>query len=86
MPIEEIMQRIEGLAKEICGAKAVDLIQVKGGGPRNSIHIQIIADKPGGITVGECSIIHKTLIAAIYRETLLTPGTFSMEVSSPGIE
>jgi ribosome maturation factor RimP len=87
MFIENIIKRIEGMSGEICRQVGADLIRVKFSGPINDFHIQITADKlPGGITIGECAILNKALVAAIRQEGLLNPGTFSLEVSSPGIE
>ena len=83
----EMEQKIGSLAKKIAQAAGVDLITVKLSGRVNDFHIQITADKlPGGITIGECAILNKALVAAIGQEGLLTPGTFSLEVSSPGID
>jgi ribosome maturation factor RimP len=87
MTIEDIQQKIELLARKICKASGVDLIELKVVGHINDIRIQITADKlPGGITIGQCAILNKALVAAIRQEDLLTPGTFSLEVSSPGID
>jgi ribosome maturation factor RimP len=87
MVIEDITKRIEELSGEIGRQLGVDLIKVKVSGRTNDFQVQITADKrPCGITVGECAILNKALVAAIGQEGLLTPGTFSLEVSSPGIE
>ena len=87
MFIEDIHKEISLLADKICRDAGMELIKVKINGPLNNFHIQIIADKlPGSITIGECAILNKALVAAIKQKDLLTPGTFSMEVSSPGID
>jgi ribosome maturation factor RimP len=83
----DIKQKIEELAKKVFEAAGMDLIELKVGGYKNDVHIQMTADKPsGGITIRECAILNKALVAAIRQEGVLTPGTFSLEVSSPGIE
>jgi len=87
MFIEDVKQRIEPLAKKIFEAQGMDLIELNVKGQRNDIHIQIIADKPsGGINVGECVILNKSLVAAIEQEQFLPREIFSLEVSSPGID
>ena len=85
--MEDITKQIEELSGELCQQTGLDLIRVKCSGRINDVNIQITADKlPGGITVGECAILNKALVAAIEQKCLLTPGTFSLEVSSPGID
>ena len=87
MTIEDLKQKIELLAKKAVEGTRVDLIECIVAGHSNDVVIQITADKlPGGITIGECAILNKALVAAIRQEGLLTPGTFSLEVSSPGID
>lgn len=84
--LDEIHSKMELLARKICEASGVNLIELKIKGHINDSHIQIIADRPsGGITVGECVTIHKALADAVMKENILTPGTYSMEVSSPGL-
>jgi ribosome maturation factor RimP len=87
MIIEDLKEKIESLARKIFEKAGMDLIELKVGGQINDIRIQITADKPsGGITIRECALLNKALVAAIGQEGLLTPGTFSLEVSSPGID
>jgi len=86
MILDDIKQKIEPLAIKICQDAGTDLIELKVNGRRNDVHIQVIADKPdGGINVGECVIINKSLVAVIEQEKLLPREIFSLEVSSPGI-
>jgi len=83
----EIKQKIEPLTKKVFEEAGMDLIELKVAGHKNDVLIQITADKPsGGITIGQCAVLNKTLVAAIRQEGLLTPGTFSLEVSSPGVD
>jgi ribosome maturation factor RimP len=85
--IDEIHPKIESLAKKIFEEAGVDLIELKVGGHKNDVIIQITADKPsGGINIGECAILNKTLVAAIEQENLLPPEVFSLELSSPGLD
>jgi ribosome maturation factor RimP len=48
--------------------------------------IEIIADKPGGgITIGECALINKSVVRGI-EEKQWFGGDFVIEVSSPGLD
>ena len=87
MTIEDLKEKIETLAKKAIEETGVHLIECKVTGRVHDVTIQITADKPfGGITIGECVILNKALGAAIVQEGVLAPGTFSLEVSSPGID
>jgi ribosome maturation factor RimP len=87
MTIDEIQQKIESLTKKVFEEAGIDLIELKVGGHENDVLIQITADKPsGGITIGECAILNKTLVAAIEQKELLPPEIFSLELSSPGLD
>ncbi len=86
MTFEDIKQKVEPLAKKIFEAQGMDLIELKVTGQRRDVRIQVIADKPsGGINMGECVILNKSLVAAIEQEKFLPREIFSLEVSSPGI-
>jgi len=85
--MEDIKQKIELLAVRVFESHGMDLIELNVKGHRNDVHIQIIADKSsGGITIGECVILNKSLVAAIEQEKFLPREIFSLEVSSPGID
>lgn len=87
MFIDEIKQKIEPLAAKICREKGADLIECNVKGRPNDVSIQVLADKPsGGINVGTCAMINKSLVAAIEQEKFLPREIFSLEVSSPGTD
>lgn len=87
MTLEEIHSKIESLANKVFKEAGVDLIELKVAGHKNDVLIQITADKPSGsITIGECAILNKTLVAAIEQENVLPPEIFSLELSSPGLD
>jgi len=83
----ELKDKIESLAKEVLEKAGLELIEFKISGQKNDLLIQITADKPsGGISIGECAIINKSLVAAIEQENFLPPEVFSLELSSPGLD
>jgi len=87
MILDEIKQKIEPLAKKVFEEARMDLIELKVTGHHRDVHIQVIADKPsGGINIGECVILNKSLVSAIEQEKFLPREVFSLEVSSPGID
>ena len=85
--MEELQHKIEALVQKVFDASGMDLIELKVSGHKNDIQIQITADKPsGGISIGECAILNKSLVAAIENESFLPPEIFSLELSSPGLD
>jgi len=87
MSFEIIQQKIESLAQSVIEVAGMDLIEIKVGGHKNDVIIQITADKPsGGINIRECAILNKSLVAAIEQENFLPPENFSLELSSPGLD
>ena len=87
LSLEAIHQKIETLALRVFEEAGMELIELKVGGHKNDVLIQITADKPsGGINIRECAILNKTLVAAIEQEQLLSPQVFSLELSSPGLD
>jgi ribosome maturation factor RimP len=84
---EATTSRVKLLIEEAFEIAGVDLIELKIVGHKRDVSIQILADKPsGGITLRECAILNRTLVAAIVQENLLSPENFSLEVSSPGLD
>jgi ribosome maturation factor RimP len=87
LTFEDIQQRIEALSKKIFDEAGMELVDLKVAGHKNDVIIQIIADKPsGGINIRECAILNKSLVAAIEQDNFLPPETFSLELSSPGLD
>lgn len=72
-----IMPYIEELSAEL-----VELdVKYRG----NTVVIGIVADRPGGITIGECAFINKKVDRQI-EERQWFGGDYAVEVSSPGLD
>jgi len=65
---------------ELLGFECVKLEIV--GSARNPV-VRLFIDKPGGVTVGECARVSRTLGLVFEREDPF-PGQYLLEVSSPG--
>lgn len=52
------------------------------GSPRHPV-VRLFIDKPGGVTVGDCALVSRTIGLVFDREDPF-PGSFLLEVSSPG--
>jgi ribosome maturation factor RimP len=79
--IEEVRQLAEPLAEEL-GYELVDVEHASQG--RHRV-IRVLLDKPGGITVGDCARFSRKLSDCLDMNQTV-PGSYQLEVSSPGIE
>jgi ribosome maturation factor RimP len=83
------------LAEPVCLAHGVELVdvQVLGGRGRSVIRVMIDRDRPdvgdapgSGVTIDDCTSVSRDLSTALDVHEELVPGTYSLEVTSPGIE
>ena len=80
-----IVAKIGEIAERVAQPEGIEIVEVdlKGGG-RNQVLVLII-DKPSGVTHGDCEFISQQVGTILDVEDLI-PGTYQLEVSSPGVE
>ncbi len=75
---------------ELCERAAINTpietveVQLRGGGKARLLRVYI--DKPGGVTHGDCELISERLGKLLDDEDLMPDGSYTLEVSSPGLE
>ncbi|MFQ5480739.1 MAG: ribosome maturation factor RimP [Thermodesulfobacteriota bacterium] len=77
-------ERLERLAEPVvsgAGCELVDIVCVVDHG--RSV-LRVFIDKPGGVTIDDCTVVSRELGAVLDVEDLL-PGRYSLEISSPGL-
>jgi ribosome maturation factor RimP len=74
------LSKLIGSELELLGFECVKLEVV---GSTRSPVVRLFIDKPGGVTVGECAMVSRTLGLVLDREDPF-PGRYLLEVSSPG--
>lgn len=80
--LNERLLKVAEPVVEGSGCELVDLVCVV----RHSRSIlRIFIDKPGGVTIDDCTVVSRELGAVLDVEDPL-PGRYSLEVSSPGLE
>ncbi|MFW6067933.1 MAG: ribosome maturation factor RimP [Myxococcota bacterium] len=86
---------IEDLAEPICRAHGVELVDVQLKGGRGGAVVRVIIDRdrpdggdvPGsGVTIDDCTSVSRDLSSALDVHGELVPGSYNLEVSSPGVE
>ncbi len=80
-----VISKIEAVAERVGQSEGIEIVEVelKGGG--KSRLLRIFIDKPEGVTHTDCELISHQVGTILDVENLL-PGTYTLEVSSPGVE
>lgn len=81
-PVEE---RIERVAAPIAGSLGVTLVKVRYHGTRTSGAVRLTIDKPGGVTLDDCTRMSRAVGHALDVEELIEH-RYTLEVSSPGLD
>jgi len=81
----EIVAKIEEIAERVAQPEGIEVVEIdlKGGG-RHQV-LLIVIDKPAGVTHGDCELMSQQVGAVLDAEDAI-PGTYNLEVSSPGVE
>jgi ribosome maturation factor RimP len=80
-----IISKIEAVAERVGQSEGIEIVEVelKGGGKSRLLRIMI--DKPEGVTHTDCEAISHQVGAILDVENVI-PGSYTLEVSSPGVE
>ncbi|MCD6585268.1 MAG: ribosome maturation factor RimP [Desulfobacteraceae bacterium] len=73
------------LAEPICNVEGMELIHVEYQQEIGGRVLRLYVDKPGGVTLGDCSLISSQL-GDILDLKLGTDDSYTLEISSPGID
>lgn len=80
--LEDKIKTIAGPVVEGFGLELVDLRFTTGHGRWT---LQVFVDKPGGVTIDDCSDVSRELSTALDVEDPI-PRSYTLEVSSPGLD
>jgi ribosome maturation factor RimP len=80
--IEESIRRI---ATEAAAASDVEFVHSEVVGSKRNMTVRVYIDKPGGVTLEDCSVVSKRMEAVLDADDLI-PSAYLLEVSSPGLE
>ncbi|HPN88603.1 MAG TPA: hypothetical protein PLH56_04615 [Candidatus Omnitrophota bacterium] len=84
--MEFLEQDIERNITRLVQEKNLEIVELNFYKSQNDYVIRLLVDKDkGGITVEECSLIHKTILRFL-EEKQFRDGRYSLEVSSPGLD
>jgi ribosome maturation factor RimP len=80
-----LSERLREIAASTAEDLGLELVHVEVTGPKHNPILTVFADKPGGITVDDCSVLSRATEARVDADEMF-PDAYTLEVSSPGIE
>jgi ribosome maturation factor RimP len=81
----EVREEVRLLAEPLAAEAGLELVDVEQSSISGRRVIRVLVDKPGGVTVGDCAGLSRRLADCLDMNQTI-PGSFQLEVSSPGIE
>jgi ribosome maturation factor RimP len=85
MKREEIISKITAIAEQAAVPAGIEVVEVELKGSGRSHLLRIFIDRPEGVTHSDCELVSREVSAVLDREDPI-PGSYELEVSSPGIE
>ncbi|HWD99934.1 MAG TPA: ribosome maturation factor RimP [Bryobacteraceae bacterium] len=82
---KQAVEKIEEIAERVARPEGIEIVEIelKGSG-RNQL-LRIFIDRPEGVSHADCEFISQQVSAILDVEDPI-PGSYSLEVSSPGLE
>ncbi len=85
MKREDAISKITAIAEQAATPAGLEVVEVELKGSGRSHLLRIYIDKPEGVTHADCELVSREVSAALDLEDPI-PGTYELEVSSPGVE
>ncbi len=82
---DKLTEQIEALIMPYIEELSAEIVELNVKQRGNTVVIDIAADRPGGITIGECTFINKKVDREIEKRQWFD-GNYVVEVSSPGLD
>lgn len=83
MPVD--VEKITEIAGRVATSEGLALIDVELKGGRSNPLLRIYIDKPEGVSHADCALVSEQMSAILDVEDLF-PGSYTLEVSSPGLD
>ena len=82
---DELTEQVEALIMPYIEELSAELVELNVKYRGKTVVISIVADRPGGITIGECTFINKKVDREIEKKQWFGED-YAVEVSSPGLD
>jgi ribosome maturation factor RimP len=81
-----VVEKITEIAERVGASEGLEIVDVQLLGGGGSRLLRIYIDKPEGVTHADCESISQNVGAILDQEDVIPGGTYTLEVSSPGVE
>src|SRR3984893_1407163 len=85
MKRDDAISQIEAIAERVAAPAGIEIVEVELKGSGKHYLLRIYIDKPEGVTHADCELVSREMSAILDVEDPI-PGTYELEVSSPGVE
>ncbi|MFQ5466216.1 MAG: ribosome maturation factor RimP [Thermodesulfobacteriota bacterium] len=85
MKIEGLTERVRSLAEPVAEGLGLEIVHVEWAVEHGARILRVYIDKPGGVTIDDCSLMSRELSTILDVEDPI-PESYSLEVSSPGLD
>jgi ribosome maturation factor RimP len=85
MDIDPKLTRVWQIAEPIALEAGLEIIDIEYRRERAGTVLRLIMDKPGGVSLDELTAVSREVSDALDVEAQSVPGSYTLEVSSPGI-
>ena len=82
---EDILEQVRRIAGPLAAHEGLELVDVEMGGPGGRQTLRLFIDKPGGVSLDDCTSVSRAVSAALDVEDPIE-GADDLEVSSPGLD
>ena len=79
-------EKIASLGERAALGTGIEIAETQVRGAGNARLVRVYIDKPQGVTHGDCELISEKLGKLLDEEDIVPDGSYTLEVSSPGIE
>lgn len=81
----EILDNVRASAKKAAAGRGFEFVHAELAGTKKNLVIRVFIDKPNGVTLDDCALLSHDVENDL-DSTDLIPGSYVLEVSSPGLE
>jgi ribosome maturation factor RimP len=81
-----LTEKIASLGERAALGTGIEIAETQVRGAGNARLVRVYIDKPQGVTHGDCELISEKLGKLLDEEDIVPDGSYTLEVSSPGIE
>jgi ribosome maturation factor RimP len=85
MKREDVISKVTAIAEQAAAPAGIEIVEVELKGSGRNHLLRIYIDRPEGVTHADCELVSREVSTVLDVEDPI-PGTYELEVSSPGIE